>query len=140
MLPVSRSEIRTRQGCPLSGSTTRQPSLKSKRTPLGPCWVGSGAGEGYAGLGGAAAPDACVGAAEPSGAAAAALAGVAGAIGSPAPGTLSTLPSKRRYSSIAKNDWPTPYSAGTSRSIGVAARAPTEESLTAQLGNLTVKL
>src|SRR5438046_54846 len=110
MLPVSRSEIRTRHGCSLSGSTTRQPSLKSKRTPLAPCWVGTGAGPGYAGLAGAASPDWGVAAAELVGAAtteitgvcAEELTGIAGAIGSPGPGALSTLPSKRRYSSIAK--------------------------------------
>jgi hypothetical protein len=47
-LPVSRSESRTRQGCSLLGMTTRQPSLKSKRRPLGPRCVANSAGSRWA--------------------------------------------------------------------------------------------
>src|SRR5262249_29077872 len=56
MLPVSRSLRRTCQACSPSGNVTRQPSLRSKRRPLGPCWVGISAGAGYGRLA-AAAPE-----------------------------------------------------------------------------------
>jgi hypothetical protein len=35
-----------RKGSSPSGQITRQPSLKSKRSPLGPSWVGVSAGAG----------------------------------------------------------------------------------------------
>src|SRR5579862_5662304 len=42
------SDRRTRQGSVPSGTTTRQPSLKSKRMPCGPVWVGISAAGGKA--------------------------------------------------------------------------------------------
>src|SRR5476649_1629042 len=77
MLPVSRSVSRTLHGCSATGRAARQPLLKSKRTPAGPSWVGTGAGGGNGGFSGglasalAAPPDA---------------AGAAGAPGAGAPG------------------------------------------------------
>src|SRR5258705_192299 len=52
--------MRTCHGCSLSVSKTRQPWLKSKRTPLGPSWVGIRAGSGYDRFGGGSGAD-CVG-------------------------------------------------------------------------------
>src|SRR4051812_48636617 len=49
-LAVSRSLSRTRQALPLSGSMTRQPSLKSKRRPSGPACVGTVDGGGSRGF------------------------------------------------------------------------------------------
>src|SRR5579883_689349 len=60
MLPVSISLRRTRQGCSASGSMTRHPSLKSKRMPAGPSWVGISAAAGYARLGAEPEELACV--------------------------------------------------------------------------------
>jgi hypothetical protein len=51
IFPVSRSLSRTRQGCSASGRKTRQPSLKSKRTPSGADCVGVSAAGGYARFG-----------------------------------------------------------------------------------------
>jgi hypothetical protein len=78
-LPVSRSLSRTRQGCSASGSTTRQPSLKSNRMPLGPFWVGRSATVG-------ATPSTEAGAAAGSGTLAASGAGAADMPGAPAGG------------------------------------------------------
>lgn len=40
--------MRARHGRSAAGNITRQPSLKSTRTPLGPIWVGISIGAGYA--------------------------------------------------------------------------------------------
>jgi hypothetical protein len=66
-LPVSRSDKRMRQGPPASGAATRAPKLKSKRSLVGPSWVGNSAGGVKCGFGGGSGAAEAVPAAEATG-------------------------------------------------------------------------
>jgi hypothetical protein len=89
---VSRSDSRIRHDPRPSGTTTRAPKLKSKRSPFGPACVGSSAGSGKCGFGGGsteveAGPDAeALGAEAAAGSADGAGAGAAGSAEGAGPG------------------------------------------------------
>src|SRR5262245_32166645 len=116
MLPVSRSVRRTRHAPSPSGNTTRQPSLKSNRSPFGPGWVGSSAGAGYGRLAGAGAEPFVAGAGLP---------GSPGVAATDAAAIIATGAGAAEPAAFCA-DWASPSPTTCSAAVAKSERRPTE--------------